>query len=103
MVVDGDGRAWVGNFGFDLMIGAPIAPAPLVRMDPDGRTTVATEPLQFPNGAVITRNTLIVAETFGHRMSAFDIAADGGLSTRRDWAVFGRCPPPPTSGRRSAS
>jgi sugar lactone lactonase YvrE len=92
MVVDANGRAWVGNFGFDLMIGAPIAPAPLVRIDPDGRTTVATEPLHFPNGAVISGTTLIVSETFGHRISAFDIAADGGLSPRRDWATFGAVP-----------
>src|SRR5215212_1176392 len=89
MVVDSRGRTWVGNFGFDLMAEAPIAPAPLVRVDPDGTTTVATEPLQFPNGAVIIGNTLVVAETFGNRLSAFDIAADGSLSDRQDWAVFG--------------
>jgi sugar lactone lactonase YvrE len=92
MAVDAEGRAWVGNFGFDLMAEAPIAPAPLVRVDPDGTTTVATEPLQFPNGAVIIGNTLVVAETFGNRLSAFDIAADGSLSDRQDWAVFGPLP-----------
>ena len=92
MVVDSRGRTWVGNFGFDLMAGAPIAPAPLVRVDPDGSSTVATEPLHFPNGAVITGNTMIVNETFGHRISAFEIDADGGLSERRDWASFGPVP-----------
>ena len=92
MVVDSRGRTWVGNFGFDLMAGAPIAPAPLVRVDPDGSSTVASEPLHFPNGAVITGNTMIVNETFGHRISAFEIDADGGLSERRDWASFGPVP-----------
>ena len=92
MVVDTEGRAYVGNFGFDLMTGAPMVPAPLVRIDPDGTTSVATEALHFPNGAVLTGNTLIVAETFGHRISAFDIGSDGGLSDRRDWASFGAVP-----------
>jgi sugar lactone lactonase YvrE len=92
MVVDSHGRTWVGNFGFDLMAGAPMAPAPLVRVDPDGSSTVATEPLHFPNGAVITGRTMIVNETFGHRISAFEIDADGGLSERRDWASFGPVP-----------
>jgi sugar lactone lactonase YvrE len=92
MVVDSRGRTWVGNFGFDLMAVAPIAPAPLVRVDPDGSSTVASEPLHFPNGAVITGNTMIVNETFGHRISAFEIDADGGLSERRDWASFGPVP-----------
>jgi len=92
MVVDSRGRTWVGNFGFDLMAGAPIAPAPLVRVDPDGSSTVASEPLHFPNGAVITGHTMIVNETFGHRISAFEIDADGGLSERRDWASFGPVP-----------
>ena len=92
MVVDAVGRAWVGNFGFDLMNEAPMAPAPLVRIDPDGATDVATEPLHFPNGAVIIGAELVVAETFGHRLSAFDIAADGSLRDRRDWATFGPLP-----------
>ena len=65
MVVDSRGRTWVGNFGFDLMAGAPIAPAPLVRVDPDGSSTVASEPLHFPNGAVITGSTMIVWGGFG--------------------------------------
>jgi sugar lactone lactonase YvrE len=92
MVVDAQGRAYVGNFGFDLMNGAPMEPTPLVRVDPDGTTTVVGEPLHFPNGAVLRDGTLIVAETFGHRLSAFDVATDGGLSARRDWAVFGPLP-----------
>lgn len=92
MAVDDDGRAWIGNFGFDLMQGAPIRPAPLIRVDPDGASEIASEPLHFPNGAVVVDGTLIVAETFGQRISAFDIGADGTLSDRRDWAQFGPLP-----------
>lgn len=91
MVVAPSGVAYVGNFGFDLMAGAPVAPSPLVRIDPDGTIDVATEPLSFANGAVITPDggTLIVAETFGNRISAFAVAEDGTLGPRRDWAVLG--------------
>jgi sugar lactone lactonase YvrE len=93
MVVDEQGRAYVGNFGFDLMAGAPIAPAALLRVDPDGSVTVVAEDLLFPNGSVITPDgTLIVSETFGNRLAAFDVAADGALSGRRDWASFGDVP-----------
>jgi sugar lactone lactonase YvrE len=87
--VDDRGRAWVGNFGFDIMNGAAPAPAPLLRVDPDGSVAVVSEPLYFPNGAVVLGQTLIVAESFGNRISAFDIREDGSLSDRRDWARFG--------------
>jgi sugar lactone lactonase YvrE len=65
-----------------------------VRVDPDGSTTVVAEDLLFPNGSVITPDgtTLIVDETFGNRVSAFDIAPDGSLGPRRDWANFGPLP-----------
>jgi sugar lactone lactonase YvrE len=94
MVVDAQGRAYVGNFGFDLMAGAPFRATPLVRVDPDGTLTVVAEDLKFPNGSVITPDgaTMIVDETFGNRVSAFDIAPDGSLGPRRDWADFGPLP-----------
>ncbi|MDT7577972.1 MAG: hypothetical protein QOH17_4305, partial [Pseudonocardiales bacterium] len=53
MVVDGEGRAFVGNFGFDLMNGAPVAPANLVRVDPDGAVTTVADDMWFANGSVI--------------------------------------------------
>ncbi|HEV7205092.1 MAG TPA: SMP-30/gluconolactonase/LRE family protein [Jatrophihabitans sp.] len=94
MVVDAQGRAYVGNFGFDLMSGADIETASLLRVDPDGSVHVVAEDLWFPNGSVITDdNVLIVDETLGNRISAFDIAPDGSLGPRRDWAVFGDLPP----------
>jgi len=89
MVVDAKGRAYVGNFGFPLPGGEP-KPAKMARVDPDGTVAVAAEELIFPNGTIITPDgkTLVVGETFGARLTAFDIAPDGSLSNRRVWAAM---------------
>jgi sugar lactone lactonase YvrE len=93
MVVDDRGRAYVGNFGFDLMGGAPVDPAALLRVDPDGSVTPVADDLWFANGSVITEDgVLLVDETFGNRVTAFDLAADGTLTNRRTWAEFGELP-----------
>jgi sugar lactone lactonase YvrE len=98
MVVDGQGRAWVGNFGFDLdetvrRVGpeemfANHPTTNLVRVDPDGSVHLAADGMHFPNGSVVTPDgrTLIVAETMALRLTAFDIDTDGSLSNRRVWA-----------------
>jgi sugar lactone lactonase YvrE len=88
MVVDAAGRAYVGNFGFPLYPRGETVAARLARVDPDGSVHEAADGLIFPNGMVITPDgkTLIVGETFAARMTAFDIADDGGLSNRRPWA-----------------
>jgi sugar lactone lactonase YvrE len=93
MVVDAAGRAYVGNFGFDLFAlraGERVEPraASLIRVDPGGQVSVAAGDLQFPNGSVITPDgqTLIVAETMARRLTAFDISGDGTLGGRRVWA-----------------
>src|SRR5919112_1799443 len=87
MVVDAQGRSYVGNFGFDLMAGADAAPTHLVRVDPDGTATVAAEDLWFPNGTVITADggTLIVGETVASRYTQFTIGEDGSLVDRTLW------------------
>lgn len=94
MVVDAEGRAYVGNFGFDLMAGAPVATTTLVKVDTDGVAQVVADGLCFPNGSFITADgkTMIVNETFGNRISEFDILANGALGPRRDWANFGALP-----------
>jgi sugar lactone lactonase YvrE len=90
---DGEGRAYVGNFGFDLMGGAELTPASLHRVDPDGTVTEVATGLWFPNGSVITpEGVLLVNETFGNRVSAFDVTADGQLVNHRVWAEFGPLP-----------
>ncbi len=92
MVVDAVGRAYVGNFGFDFVRGATVRTAALIRVDPDGAVAVAAEDLSFPNGAVLLGSTLVLAETLGNALLAFDVGADGALSGRRDWARFGPAP-----------
>lgn len=94
MVVDSEGRSWLGNFGFDLMGGAAMQPADLLRIDPDGKVTAVAQGLRFPNGSVITPDgkTLLVNESFGNRTSAFNIQSDGSLGPRRDWASYGPVP-----------
>jgi sugar lactone lactonase YvrE len=88
MVVDHQGRAYVGNFGFDLDGGAAFASTVLVRVDPDGSAIVVADDLSFPNGAVIThdRTTLIIGETIAGRLTAFTVHPDGSLTDRRVWA-----------------
>ena len=90
MVVDARGRAYVGNFGYDFETGEPQRSAALALVFPDGTVRVAADDLAFPNGTVITPDgrTLIVAESFGACLTAFDVASDGTLSRRRVWAAL---------------
>lgn len=95
MVVDAAGRAYVGNFGYDRHGGEAPRTTGLIRVDGDGRATRVAEDLMFPNGMVITPDgkTMIVAETYAHRISAFAIGADGGLGARRVFAEMPGCYP----------
>ncbi len=88
MVVDAAGRAYVGNFGFDLHANETPRGTTIVMVAADGVARIVAEEMMFPNGMVITPDgkTLIVGETFGRRLTAFDIAADGSLNNRRVWA-----------------
>ena len=98
MVVDAVGRAYVGNFGFDLDaqmetrgVQSVIADHPTAKLAcvlPDGTVRVAASDVHFPNGTVITPDgkTLIIGETLGSRLTAFDVDADGVLTNRRVWA-----------------
>lgn len=97
MVVDAQGRAYVGAFGFDLMAGQDPAVTNLVVVEPDGSTRVAAQDMAFPNGTVITPDggTLIVAETMGCRLTSFTIRDDGSLGER---SVFAQLAPEPTLG-----
>ena len=88
MVVDARGRAYVGNFGWDLHGGGERRDAELILVEPDGAARVVADELRFPNGCVITPDgaTLIVGETMGQRLTAFTLEDDGSLSGRREWA-----------------
>ncbi len=99
LIVDSGGHAFAGEFGFDLMGGGTPSTANLVRIDPDGSATVAADGLWFPNGMMIgADDTLIVAETFAARFSAFTIGPDGTLGDRRIWAQVDPAPTPADIG-----
>ena len=88
MVVDIDGNAFIGNFGFNTYDGEEIKPTNLILVRPGEEPVLAADNLFFPNGTVITpdHKTLIVGETYAARLTAFDKSEDGSLSNRRIWA-----------------
>jgi sugar lactone lactonase YvrE len=90
MVIDSEGRAYIGNFGFDLNGGESPRPTVLLSIAADGAVSIAAEDLWFPNGAVIVPDgrTLLIAESFGARITAFTIEAGGALSNRRVFAAL---------------
>ncbi|MCW1918093.1 SMP-30/gluconolactonase/LRE family protein [Rhodobacter sp. KR11] len=92
--VDAQGRIYVGNFGYDYDAGDPRRTTHIHRVDLDGSVTVAASEVDFPNGMVIIDQgkTLIVAETWESRLTAFDLE-DGVLSNRRVFADLGHRQP----------
>ena len=94
MVVDCHGRAYVGHFGFDHFAHARFQPASVIAVDPDGTVRVVAEDLMFPNGTVITDDghTMVVAESYGRRLTSFCVESDGTLTNRRVWANIGMAP-----------
>jgi sugar lactone lactonase YvrE len=91
MVVDEQGRAYIGNFGFNIFDrSAAQVLGQIILVTPDGTARMVADGMAFPNGSVITPDgrSLIVAETFAARLTAFDIAPDGSLFNRHIWAQF---------------
>jgi sugar lactone lactonase YvrE len=90
IVVDGRGNAYIGNIGFDFPE-AEFAPGTLALVTPDGSARQVADGVAFPNGIVVTpdNSTLIVAESYANRLTAFDITADSNLSNQREWADLG--------------
>jgi sugar lactone lactonase YvrE len=91
MVVDEQGRAYIGNFGFDVDDPDAVPRhAAVMLVTPDGAARIVADEMVFPNGSVITPDggTLIVAETFASRLTAFSVDSDGSLTGRRVWAQF---------------
>jgi sugar lactone lactonase YvrE len=88
IVVDGRGNAYINDIGFDLMAGGEFAPGCVALLPPDGSARRVADSVAFPNGMVVTpdNSTLIVAESYAKRLTAFDISSDGSLSNRRVWA-----------------
>ena len=90
MLVDSQGRAWVGNFGFDLSSGESVMPGTLARVDSDGSVHAAADDLLFANGMTLLSkgSILVVAETFKGCLTAFDISSESALINRRTWAAL---------------
>lgn len=91
MVVDREGRAWVGNIGFDFYGGEAMRNTAIAKVDGDARVTLAADDLCCPNGTVIAADgqTLIIAESLAHRLTAFTLNPEGQLVDRRLWADLG--------------
>src|SRR3954449_2026739 len=91
IVLAGRGNTYVNGGGFDLMAGEEFAPGIVALVTPDGSARQVADGIAFPNGMAITpdNSTLIVAESYATRLTAFDIEPDGGLSNRRVWADVG--------------
>ena len=90
IVVDGRGNAYLNNIGFDFPDGQ-VGPGIVAMVTPDGEVRQVADNVAFPNGMAVTpdNSTLIVAESYAKRLTAFDIASNGGLSRRRVWADLG--------------
>jgi sugar lactone lactonase YvrE len=80
IVVDGRGNVYING-----------GPGIIALVKPDGSARQVADGIAFPNGMAVTPDnaTLIIAESHGKRLTAFDIAADGNLSNRRVWADLG--------------
>src|SRR3989440_4288033 len=91
IVVDGRGNAYINNQGFDFP-GGEYAPGTIALLTPDGAVRQVADGIAFPNGMAVTpdNSTLIVAESYGNKLTAFDIEASGSLSNRRVWADTGK-------------
>jgi len=90
IAVDGRGNAYLNNQGFDFP-GGEFAPGTIALLKPGGAARLVADGIAFPNGMAVTpdNSTLIVAESYGQKLTAFQIAADGGLSQPRVWADLG--------------
>ncbi|MBF6328372.1 SMP-30/gluconolactonase/LRE family protein [Nocardia transvalensis] len=90
LVVDGRGNTYVGLIGFAFGE-QQFRPGTIALVTPAGAVRLVAEDIWFPNGMVVTPDnaTLIVAESWANRLTAFDIGPDGELSGRRVWAQLG--------------
>ena len=95
IVVDRRGNTYVNGAGFNPLVGEKFAPGIVTLVTPDGVVRQVAEGIAFPNGMAMTPDeaTLIVADSYGKRLTAFDIRADGSLSGPRVWADLGEGTP----------
>jgi sugar lactone lactonase YvrE len=87
IVVDGRGTIYV-NGGNDFYPDEGVAPGFIAAINSDGVVRQVADELAFPNGMAVTEDnsTLIIAESFAGKLTAFDISDDGSLENRRTFA-----------------
>ncbi len=90
IVVDGRGNTYINNQGFNFP-GGEFAPGTIILLKADGSARQVASGIAFPNGMAVTpdNETLIIAESYGNCLTAFDILPDGSLANRRVWADLG--------------
>ncbi|MGH2485924.1 MAG: SMP-30/gluconolactonase/LRE family protein [Ktedonobacterales bacterium] len=91
IVVDSRGNAYINGAGFNPLAGETFAPGIITLVAPDGAARQVAQGIAFPNGMAITPDnaTLIVADSYSKRLTAFDIGADGDLARQHVWADLG--------------
>jgi sugar lactone lactonase YvrE len=91
IVADGRGNAYINAAGFDMMAGEAFKPGIVALAKSDGSVRQVADGVAFPNGMAVSpdNRVLVVAESYGRKLTAFDIGADGSLSKARVWAELG--------------
>jgi sugar lactone lactonase YvrE len=86
--IDARDRIYAGNFGYDFVGGEARKTTCLHRVDPDGTIATVADDVEFPNGSAVVDDgrTLVIAETWAARLTAFDLSEGGKLSNRRIFA-----------------
>ena len=94
IVVDGRGNAYINGAGFEITAGETFATGLIALISADGSVQKVADGIAFPNGMAVTpdNSTLVVAESYGKKLTAFDIAVDGSLSNRHVWAPLNGYP-----------
>src|SRR5262249_43226617 len=80
IVVDGRGNAYVNG-----------GPGIIALVTPDCSVRQVADGIAFPNGMAVTpdNKTLIIAESHGRKLTAFEIEVHGALSNPRAWGDLG--------------
>lgn len=90
MLVDSNGHAYLGSFGYDIYAGEAMTPAPVYHINAEGEVLDTADAFDFPNGTVMIpgTRTLVIAHSFRPELTAFDLDESGAFTNRRTWALL---------------
>lgn len=90
IVVGGGGTAYVNTIAFEFP-GGEYRPGHVARVPTGGPARIVATDVAFPNGMALSIDgtTLLVAESYAHCLTAFDVQPGGDLTNRRVWATTG--------------